>query len=56
MAAGKGSTMGANEVRVKRDLSERRAIACASWPDGGTSRGLCLGVCVEGHEGLSLSP
>jgi hypothetical protein len=37
-------------------LSEGQVLACANWPIGGNCGGLCLGVCVEGHQGLSLSP
>jgi hypothetical protein len=41
---------------VKWELSEGRVLACASWLNGRTCGGLCLGVGVEGHQDLSLSP
>jgi hypothetical protein len=39
---------------MRKELGKGRELA--SWPNGGASRGLCLGAYVEGHQGLSLSP
>jgi hypothetical protein len=53
LAGYKGETKGAHKVRVRRGETSH---VLASWPNGETCKGLCLGVCVEGHQGLSLSP